>query len=128
MATESGKNGKVMIGAATVAEITGWRWTRTSNNPAYASSGTSGRKTRVAGVADSSGSVDFKRDFADTVESEGITEGALVTLLLYLNATTYHSVPAIIDSLSDEVDINDGETVSGSFDFSETGAPSVNQT
>ncbi len=128
MATESGKNGKVMIGAATVAEITGWRYTQTSNNPSWASSGTSGHKTRVAGVGDGSGSVDFKVDFADTVVSEGITKGALVTLLLYHNATVYHSVPAIIDSINDEVDINDGEVVSGSFDFSDTAAPSLYQT
>lgn len=127
MAGISGKNGKIMIGANTVGEITGWRYTETSNNPAWSSSGTSGHKTRVAGVGDGSGSADFKYDPSDTPESEGIVKGALLTLLLYINATVYHSVPAIVDSISYEVDVDEGETVSGTFDFSDTAAPSMNQ-
>ncbi|MHC4406550.1 MAG: hypothetical protein ACYTG0_43550 [Planctomycetota bacterium] len=119
----SGKDGLVKAGAGgtQIAEITGWRFTKTSNNPAWASSDTGGYKTRVAGVKDGSGSIDFKYSTA-TAQHTLIAEGTLVTLELYRNASLYISVPAVIDSISDEVDINDGDTVSGSADFSITAA------
>lgn len=131
MAGISGKNGKVEVttsvpATADAAEITGWRYTETSNNPAWASSGTAGHKTRVAGVGDGSGSADFKYDPDITPADVGLVKGALVTLKLYINAVVFHTISAIIDSISYEVDVNDGETVSGSFDFSDTAAPTMN--
>lgn len=121
MSAISGKNGKVLAGAVTLAEITGWTFNPTSNNPSWSSSGTSGHKTRVAGVKDGSGSFDFKYDDADELW-DTLEEGDTVTLNLYLNASKYFVVPAIIDGISYEVDINDGEMVGGSADFSKTAA------
>ena len=51
-----------------------------------------------------------------------LTEGTSATLKLYLNATIYFTVPAIIDDVSYEVDINDGDVVGGSANFSCNGA------
>lgn len=121
MATISGKNGKVMIGSTTLADITKWDFTPTSNNPSYASSATGGFKTRRAGVKDGSGSLDFKLDLADPI-TDDFDEGSAVTLLLYIDATRFHTVPAIIDSIAWSVDINDGDVVGGTAQFSITGA------
>jgi hypothetical protein len=42
MPTISGKDGKVLIGAVALADITRWTFNATSANPAYASSSTAG--------------------------------------------------------------------------------------
>jgi len=118
----SGKNGYVVAGSTTLAEITGWRFTPTSNNPAWASSSTGGYKTRVAGVADGSGSFDYVYSKTNLLSAGGITVGASVTLKLYIDTDDYYQVPAIIDSISIDVDMNDGNQVSGSCDFSITAA------
>ncbi len=117
----SGKDGYVKADGTKIAEITGWRFNRSANNPAWASSSTSGCKTRVKGVLDGSGSVDFKYSPTNPLDSAySIQEGSSLYLDLYVNATKYLHVVVIIDSINDEVDINDGEVVGGSFDFSVT--------
>ena len=122
MATFSGKDGLVKIGGTTLAEITNWNLTTTSSNPSYASSATSGHKTRVAGVKDFSGSIEYKIDAADPISGD-FKDGDSVTLLLYLNATDFFSCPSMIDDQQwGGVDIDDGEVVGGSASFSATAA------
>lgn len=121
MAALSGKNGKITIGSSDLAEITSWSFNPTSNNPAWASSSNAGYKVREAGVKDGSGSFEGKYDKADQI-NDRITVGDKVTLLLYIDASSFFSVPAIIDSISYEVDIDDGEIVSFTCDFSTNGA------
>ena len=120
MATISGKNGKVMIGATALAEITDWTFHATSNNHAYASSSTGGYRRRVPGVKDGSGSIGFKLDPADPI-TDDFDEGSVVTLLLYLDATHFCSVPAVIDSISLAVDISSGDVLGGTAMFSASG-------
>lgn len=122
MATKSGKDGKIMIGGTTLADITGWTLNRRSNNPSYASSATAGHKTRREGVKDYSGSFTFKLDVADPITGD-ITEGTTYTLLLYLDGSLFWSCPVIIDSIAHECDINDGEVLGGTCEFSATAAP-----
>lgn len=98
-----------------MAEITGWRLTKTANNPAWASSSTAGWKDRVVGVKDASGSFDYKFDATNFVPIE---EGDDLQLKLYVNASKFYTVNAVIDSVSIEVDMNDGEVVGGTCDFS----------
>lgn len=121
MATLSGKDGKVMIGGVALADITGWSLETTSANPAYASSSTGGYKKRLAGVKDAKGRMTFKLNAADPI-TDDLNEGDSVTLLLYLNATKFYSVPAIIDALRLEVDIDSGQVVCGVAEFSANGA------
>ncbi len=121
MATISGKDGKVMIGPAALADITRWTFNTTSNNPAYASSSTAGYRRRVAGVKDGGGRIAFKLDPADPV-SDSLNEGDQVTLLLYLDATHFYTVPAVIDALELEVDISTGDVLGGTAAFSTNGA------
>jgi hypothetical protein len=121
MAGFSGKDGYVESGSTKLAQITKWDFNPKSNNPAYASSDTPGQKTRIAGVKDSSGSFDFKVD--DTSPAYGVlTPGSTVTLKLYTTTGKYFTVPAIIDDMKFGVDIDGGDTVSGSASFSQTAA------
>ena len=117
----SGKDGKVRIGASDLAEITGWTFNPTSNNPSWASSSTGGYKTRVAGVKDGSGSIEGKYDKTDPID-DSIKEGDCVTLELFQDATRKFIVPAIIEGMTFEQDMDDGEVVSWSADFATTGA------
>ncbi len=121
MAVISGKDGKVMIGAGAVADITYWTLTTMALNPAYASSATGGYRKRVGGVKDGGGLIRGKLDLADAV-TDDLNEGDTVTLLLYLNASKFYTVPAVIDRLRFEVDIDTGDVVSWEADFSTSGA------
>ena len=121
MAVISGKDGEVKIGANSLADITGWSFNTTSNNPAYASSSTGGYKKRVAGVRDASGNIAFKLNTSNPIGDE-FEEGDEVTLLLHVDASNFYSVPAVIDSLSLEVDIDSGDVVGGTAGFSANGA------
>ncbi len=119
MATFSGKDGKVNDGTADIADITRWTFTKTSNNPAYASSSSSGFRKRVAGVKDGSGTIEgqYQNDAAPTID-----EGDEVTLKLYVDASHFYSVPAIIDSFQLETDIDRGEVVGWASNFATNGA------
>lgn len=121
MATFSGKDGKVRIGSAEVAEITRWTFRTAAANASYASSATGGFRRRVGGVREGSGTIAFKLDPADPI-TDHLNEGQSVTLLLHLDAARYYSVPAVIDALELEVDIDRGEIVGGRAEFSTDGA------
>lgn len=121
MATISGKNGKVEIGSTVLASITNWSLTQTSNNDSYASSATSGCKSRVAGVKDASGTIEIVLDLADPIYDD-FTPGSAVTLDLFLDGTEYFIVPAIIDSMSISADIDNGTATRVTAAFSATGA------
>jgi hypothetical protein len=121
MATLSGKDGKLKLGATTIADVTSWILETRSQNHAYASSSTSGYRRRVAGVRDGGGRIDFKLDFADPI-TDDFDVGSQVTLLLHLDATRFYSVPAVIDVLRFEVDVDTGDVIGGRAEFSTNGA------
>jgi len=121
MSVESGKDGKVMIGAAAIADVTKWTLRTTSSNVAYASSSTGGFRRRVGGVKDGSGTIVFKLDPEDPITDQ-LNEGDAVTLLLYLDGTRHFTVPAVIEALQWEVDIDRGEIVGGAAEFAIDGA------
>ena len=121
MATESGKDGKIMLGAAELAEITLWRFKTSAKNLAYASSASGGFKKRLRGVKEGAGYIAFKIDPTDPITDQ-LTEGDNVTLLLHLDDANFYSVPAVIESLTLEVDIDTGDVVGGAADFATTGA------
>jgi hypothetical protein len=116
MAAISGKNGKVIQGAVDIVDTLGWTLNLISNNPAYASNATAGHKTRVVGVADNNGTFTY----AYQGGAAEITQGQAVTLKLYLNATKFWTVPAVIDSIAHNTDINDGAIVTLTASFSGT--------
>jgi len=127
MAAFSGRKGSVQKNGVAIAEVLSWTFNPTSNNPSWASSSTPGYKQRKPGVKDGSGSCTVKFDSSSGVGVQaflhyGAAEDEVaLTLKLYLNDTLFFSIPAVIDGISYEVDINDGEVVEASFDFSING-------
>ena len=116
MAVFSGVGGSV-TGGGSSAQITSWSFNPTSNNSSWGSSSTNGYKDRVAGVKDGSGSVEGKWD-----GSQAMVEGTEYTLVLNTSGGTAFTVPCFIDSFSVEVDIDEGEVVGWSAEFSINGA------
>lgn len=119
MGVESGKDGKVLIGATPVANITGWEFDKECHTDRYNSSETAGYKGTVAGVKMGQGSIEFKWNSAAAMT---ITEGTSATLLLHLNATEMFTVPAIIKNFRVKCDINDGAITGGTANFETNGA------
>ncbi len=115
----SGKNGLIKIGGNAVAEVTRWTFTKQANSSRYASSGTGGFKRSLPGVKSGGGEIQFKFDIA---AASPLAEGAMVTLLLHLDATHYYTVPAIITRFEVEVDIDSGDVIGGSARFDTDGA------
>jgi hypothetical protein len=119
MATESGKDGKVLIGAAPVADVTSWEFTKESATSRYGSSSTAGFKRTLPGVKMGSGTIDFKWDSA---APSPLAEGAVVTLKLHTGASEHFSVPAVIRSFRLRVDVDTGEVTAGTASFETDGA------
>lgn len=117
----SGKDGTVKIASTDIYEIRNWKFNPKSNNPKYASNRTSGYKRTVAGVKEGSGSMsgawDHTNDFLAVVNV-----GTSATLKLYTDATHFFSVPSVIDDVSVNVDVDNGEIVSWDANFSANGA------
>lgn len=126
MAAISGKNGSVETtsgsggGDGAQTEITGWTFNTTSNNPSWASSTNPGYKKRVAGVKDGSGTVNGKYDSSNAI-FDTFEPGVTVTLTLKLNNSNYYEVPAIVDDFNLEVDMDNGDVVGWSMNFSTNG-------
>lgn len=120
MATISGKDGKVRIGTTTLADITRWTLRTSAALSAYASSATGGYKRRIAGVKDGGGTLAGKLDPGDPI-SDDFDEGAAVTLLLFVDADRYYTVPAVVESFRLEVDIDSGEVIGWQAEFSTSG-------
>lgn len=113
--------GGVKVGATTIAEVKNWSFNPKSNNPAYSSNKTGGYKERVAGVKDGSGSLEGVWDPADMFIAV-IDVGTEVTLDLFITATQKFVVPAIIDDYDFTVDMDEGEIVGWTANFSTNGA------
>jgi len=117
----SGKYGKVMIASDTLAEVMNWSFDRSVSDNPHGTSSTGGFKDRTAGTRDGTGSMSGLQDFTDPIEGH-FNEGDSVTLLLYVSATLFYSVPALISKLTTSVDVDDGAPVPWSADFGIKGA------
>jgi hypothetical protein len=122
MATRTGKDGKVFVGASEVTEITKWSLKLSSNNPDYSSSSTAGYRARRAGNKDSSGSFEFKVDVDGAPQFTLFGPGDEVTLKLRLMTGKEYTVPAIIDDIDIDCDVDGAGIVTGVAAFSGTGA------
>jgi len=119
MAVESGKNGTAKIGSTALVDITHWTLEKSVATTRYASNSTAGYKATVAGVRMASGTIDGKWD-GSAVST--IIDGTSASLLLYLNATEFYTVPAIISKFSITVDIDNGSVTGFSASFESNGA------
>ena len=120
MSVISGKDGTLHLDGGEVTPVTNWRLEKISGNKDYAANDTGGSKKRVAGVKDCSGSFEIKATDTGNVP---VDEGDTVTLDLHIDDTgnNYYEVPAIVDRVAVDVDINEGEIVAYAVDFSGNG-------
>ena len=114
MAVISGKDGTVSVGGS-VGDATSWSISLTSNNPSWASSTTSGYKSRVAGIKDTTGSYSAK--FSAAIPSPGDEAAATFSL----SGSGGYTLDIIIDAVNVEVDMDDGDIVGYSVDWSGRG-------
>jgi len=121
MAVLSGKDGTLYVDDAEVTPVSDWKLSVTSDNPDYVANDTGGWKKRIDGVKDSRGSFEAKVDSGGNCPVE---EGDAVTVELHVDATgnNYYKVPAMVDRIEVEVDINRGRIVAFVVDFSGNGA------
>ena len=118
---ESGKSGDVEYASSTdVVDVTGFTFTETCVTSRRATSDTAGFKKTWAGTRMASGEV--RTLFDQSVAAPAIKSGDSITLKLYSNAADYISVPAIINSRSLEVDIDDGAVTAEVLGYESDGA------
>ena len=103
------------------SDAIGWARGVSAWTKAATSSATVGKDAAAAIQAARSGNgqIEFKFDMA---AASLLVEGASVTLLLYLDATHYYTVPAIITQFKVDVNIDTGEVIGGSANFDTDGA------
>lgn len=116
----SGTFGDAKLGGVQISELCKWSANPKANITAYASNKTGGFKWRVAGVKDMTGSMEGKYDPATPIMAQ-IDVGSVVALRLYLTATGFYALNAMIENLKLNVDLDSGEPVSWSADWGSVG-------
>ena len=116
---ESGKAGKILISSTDVALITSWTFEKTTPVDQFAHSESAAYAVAVNGARRGSGTIEFKWDAA---AASAIVEGTAASLKLYLNASEFFTVPAIIENFTVTVNIDTGVANSGRATFRTNGA------
>lgn len=125
MAAASGQYGQILVSGSTLAECTEWTMNEEVQDHRYASCSTSGWYQRVAGTKDTTGTCGGIFDPTDPIH-DYVGVGDHVTLLLYTSATIYHSVPAQINSIETNVNIEDGEIIRWTINWGGNGSITLN--
>jgi predicted secreted protein len=117
MAVLHGKAGNVKNGANAIAEIDNWTLdvSRDTHETTKFAAGSLPWKTFVAGLTGASAKFSGRLDMTDTngqlaLWNSLVTDTAL-TMSLYLDATKYFAISAIVEKFSGKVPIGDVETV-----------------
>ncbi|MBX7164808.1 MAG: hypothetical protein K1X74_00545 [Pirellulales bacterium] len=121
MALLSGRDGKVLVGGATVADVSGWHFMTRAEGKTYASSATAGFRRRTSGARHGQGKLQGKLDRGAAIH-EAFAEGDTVVLRLHLSPTHYYQVPAVIDALRLVVDVERDEVTGWEAEFTSDGA------
>ena len=122
MAVITGLNGEVLVGGVKIARVTKWDINPTVGETAWGDSDSEGHTNREPGRKDMTGNIEGKLDQADDVTLL-FEAGDKVTLTLWLSNTAldYYHVPALIQSLSFEVDVDTQAVVGWTATFGENG-------
>ena len=115
----SGKDGTVKISTTAVAGITKWTLNKQVETDRKATNESSGYKVTCAGPKSATGTIE---GLLDTAAAMTILEGTAATLLFYVNASEFYSVPAIVKNFRPEVDIDSGRWISFTADYESNGA------
>ena len=117
----SGKDGDVKIGTTSINEIKKWSFNPKVNTQRYASNKTGGYKCTIPGTKEATGTLSGVYT-ATNSHINVIDVGTMVTLKLYITATLYFSVPAVITDYKLDVDLDNGEIVGWEASFESDGA------
>ncbi|MBA4019557.1 MAG: hypothetical protein C0483_20530 [Pirellula sp.] len=120
MTLQSGKDGKVLIGATPVADVVRWTFRSTAQSKAYASNATGERLRQVPGTRSGTGTVAFQLNAAAPATSP-LAAGSVVTLLLHLDAVRHYEIPSVIEHVELQVDVDTGALIGGSAQFATDG-------
>lgn len=128
MSALAGRAGSVKIGANTVLEIGEWSLNIDIDLPEHTDFGDVW-KEHLVGLRGATGSFNGRLDPADTTGHVALITEALsgtsgVTLNLYINATNYFSMTALLSQMSPKASV--GGVVENSYNFTATGAVSYN--
>lgn len=112
----SGKTGTGFKGGNKICDLGKWSLEQNAAVPKYASNCTDGVKFGVAGVEDSKGTIEVKVQKNGRIQ---MVAGQTVVLQLHVNDTgdDYWEGTAIIASNPVEVDVNEGNPVSMTYNF-----------
>lgn len=121
MANYSGTTGSVLISASNVHDVTKWTFNTTAETSPFGSNMSGGFKKRLPGTKDGTGTIEGKYNSASPIE-DSLREGTSVTLTLQRMSGKTYSVPAVIESLELEVDIDTGAPQSWVANFGSNGA------
>jgi hypothetical protein len=113
----SGIHGDVLLGTTPISEIKKWSWNPKCIIKDYASNKTQGARKRVPGSKDGSGSIDGVWDPWNPI-CNLIDVGSIVTLTLQHTTGQTWTVPAIIENMKYDVDLDSGDIEGWSADYS----------
>jgi len=126
MAVNIGYNGKVMVGAATVAEIDQWSVDADAKLLDTTKFGDTW-ESKTPGLKSWSGKASGRWDMSDTTGQKALQDallgGTSVTLKLYTNDTNYYSGTALVKAIGTKAAA--GGLVDVDFSFEGTGALSM---
>lgn len=127
MAKHHGKNGRVLIGAATVAEVTDFTLSL-SEEVAEAWSLGDVFKTKIGVVGEGEGTIECYFDPSDATGQEILNRGDEATLLLYPEdgsdtGETEYSCPIVVTS--EVISLSKSDYTTRSFAFALTAAPTI---
>lgn len=115
----SGKDGTIKISTVVVAGITKWDMDKKAETDSKATNESGGFKAACAGPKSITGTVE---GLLDRAAASTILEGTAATLLLYINATIFYTVPAIMSNFRPSVNIDSGAFISFTASFVSNGA------
>jgi hypothetical protein len=121
----AGVTGDALLGAGgspvQIAEVRKWSFNPKGTNAAYRSNRTGGYTARSPGYKDGSGSCDFAWDPTNPITSQlDVTDSVILQLQTVVGQRVV--VPALIDDIKLDVDVEGATIIGGSFTFSANGA------
>jgi hypothetical protein len=107
-----------------IPEVRVWNISPSTETKEYASSSTAGAKRRISSTDDFDGSIEVYVDDSNRFDAGtlDIMRGEIGWLKLYEDDTTFHIAAVFIDSVDYEADIEGGEILAATINFSANGA------
>jgi len=121
MSVRSACNGKVLADDVNIPEVRSWTFTESQESKEFSSSSTACTKKRLPSVSDSSGSFELYID-PDIPFEDIIAVGDEPTLKLFEDLTDFWTIPVIIDEITVNTPIEDGDPVNATVTWSGNGA------